>query len=135
MLGKLTSLFTTAKPIGVAIRDITMMVGAVLAVLGALGVLTPQQVLDLTRLVEEISGQVPALLAGAGVLIAGGVSFYRIVTKSSSDKAQEMAKTIDQLVPAGAPILVKTPPGLDDVQITADGKGTRIPERADFAGR
>jgi len=125
MTGILTSIlkpFTTAKAGGVVLRDVVIAVGSIIALLGILGVLTPQQVADLTKAVEDLSGQWPAIVAAFGTLMAVGMSIYRTLTKSSSDKAAEVAKEVDAKVPVASPVVIKTPEGKPDIIVPADRK-------------
>lgn len=102
MLGKLTGIFTTASRTGVALRYVSTIIGSILAILGILGALSPEQVDDLTR-------QMPVLISAIGGLVAAVAPIYAIVTKSSSDKAAEAAKQIDAQVPASASVEIVTP--------------------------
>lgn len=110
MLGKLFSPFTTAAPIGVVMRDIALAVGSILTVLGVLGLLSEEQVAALTE-------QAPVLFTSIGAVIAASVSVYRTITKSSSDKAHEVAKQVDQKVPPSAPVVITTPTGVPDIRV------------------
>jgi len=109
MLGKLLSPFTTAAPVGVALRDVVVALGALITLLGILGVLTPEQVKELQRIVEDVSGQWPALMTAFGFLLGAGMSIYRIVFKSSSDKAAEAGKQIDAKLAPEAKVEIVTP--------------------------
>lgn len=115
MLEKILSPFTTAKASGVATRDITMMIGAILAILGALGFLTPEQV-------EALTSQAPVMFTAAGVILAGAVSTYRVLTKSSSDKAAEAAKKIDAELPASAKVEIVTPGDKPNIIVPGEKK-------------
>lgn len=101
---------TTARPVGVAVRDGIVIVGSIIAVLGVLGLLTPEQVAELTQ-------AAPALMTAIGAAITGGMSAYRILTKSHSDKAAEVAKEVDAKVPPAAPVEIKTPSGVPDILV------------------
>lgn len=102
MFSKLFNPLTTATSVGVAIRYLTTIVGSVLAILGVMGWLSPEQSAELERLVPE-------LLGALGALAALAVSVYAVITKSSSDKAAEAAKQIDAKVPKHDPVVIKTP--------------------------
>lgn len=104
---------TTARPVGVAVRDGVVVIGSIIAVLGVLGLLTPEQVAELTQ-------AAPAFMTALGAVLAGGMSIYRVVTKSHSDKAAEVAKEVDAKVPAAAPVEIKTPPGVPDIVVSGD---------------
>lgn len=101
---------TTARPVGVAVRDGIVIAGSIIAVLGVLGLLSPEQVAELTQ-------AAPAFMTALGAVITGGMSIYRVVTKSHSDKAAEVAKEVDAKVPAAAPVEIKTPPGVPDIVV------------------
>ena len=45
----MTNPLTTARPVGVAIRDGVVIIGSIIAVLGVLGLLSPEQVAELTQ--------------------------------------------------------------------------------------
>lgn len=101
---------TTATSLGVAIRYAITIVGTVLAILGILGWLTPAQV-------DALSTKVPELLGAIGALVAAIIPLYAAFTKSSSDKAAEAAKQIDDKIPAGYTVHIPTPPGVPDIVV------------------
>ena len=103
---------TTATSIGVTIRYLTTIVGTLIAILGILNWLTPAQVLELSK-------QVPELFGAIAALIAAFVPLYAIMTKSSSDRAAEVAKQVDAQVPVTAPVVIKTPPDVPDIVVPA----------------
>ncbi|HTV67503.1 MAG TPA: hypothetical protein VMF90_03105 [Rhizobiaceae bacterium] len=115
MLEKLLSPLTTAKASGVVLRDAIVVVGSIIAILGMLGFLSPEQVEELTR-------QAPALLTALGTAIVAGMSIYRAVFKSSSDKAAVAAKEIDTKLPVNASVKIETPAGQPDIVVTPAGK-------------
>lgn len=117
MLGKLLAPFTTARASGVAFRDVFIMVGVLIGALGSLGVLSPEQVAGLRRAVEDISGQWPQIMLALGTLMTVGMTIYRAVFKSSSDKAAEAGKRIDAEVPKDDAVVIKTPPGTPDIVV------------------
>lgn len=119
MLKTLLSPFTTATSAGVTIRYVITIISSVLTILGILGWLTPDQVQALARKVAEISEQLPGLLAAVSGLIAVLVPVYAAVTKASSDKAHEVAKKVDEEIPAGASVTIKTPEGVPDIVVPA----------------
>jgi len=100
---------TTATSIGVAVRYLTSIVGAVVAILGALNWLTPQQV-------EALTQQVPVLVAAVAALVAAVVPAYAIITKSFSDKAAEVAKAVDKAPPT-SDVLIETPGNMPNIKI------------------
>lgn len=115
MLDKLLKPFTTATATGVAVRDLTVIIGAVLAILGILGWLSDAQVEAIKQQVAVLTD--PALLASLGTLMAAGMSIYRIFFKSTSDKAAEVAKEVDQKMPADATVRIETPAGQEDIVV------------------
>lgn len=104
------SIFTTAEPVGVATRDLVVVAGAVLAVLGALGLLDEEQVKALTE-------AAPGLFLAIGSLATIGTSVYRTLMKSSSDKATEIAKEVDAKIPPSMPVEIKTPGDQPDIKV------------------
>lgn len=107
---------TTATPAGVATRDLVVIVGSIIAVLGALGFLTPDQVAELTR-------QAPVLLTAIGTIMVAGMSLYRALFKSSSNKAAEVAKQVDKSIPKNV-----------DVAISATTPASPAPHPGDIVG-
>lgn len=112
MLSKLLTPFTTATAAGVSVRYITTILTTVIAIVGILGWLTPEQQ-------EALTALVPGLLAAVSGLIAVLVPIYGVLTKSSSDKAAAVAKAVDAKVPAQAPVIIKTPAGKPDIVVSA----------------
>lgn len=117
MLKTILSPFTTARASGVAFRDVFIMVGVLLGALGSLGVLSPEQVETLRRVVEDVSGQWPQIIAAVGVLMTIGMSIYRAIFKSSSDKAADVGKRVDADLPGDAPVVIKTAAGQPDIVV------------------
>lgn len=107
MLKTLLTPLTTASAGGVALRDIIVWLGALLAVIGALGLLTPEQVAVIQAQLDKLVD--PKVLAAIGLLMSTAMSIYRQITKSSSDKAAEAAKAIDQEIPKNAQVEILTP--------------------------
>lgn len=112
MFGKLLTPFTTAAGTGVAVRYLTTIIGAILAILGALGLLSPEQI-------EIITREVPGLLAALAGLYAAGMVVYATMTKSSSDKAAEVAKKVDAEIAPESPVVIRTPAGAPDIVVPA----------------
>lgn len=110
MFKSLASIFTTSAPIGVTIRYLGTIIGTVLTVAGVLGLLDQSQI-DALR--NEIPGFVSALSALATVI----VTVYAIFTKSSSDKAAEVAKQVDAKVPADQSVKITTPAGTTPIVV------------------
>lgn len=115
--------FTTATAGGTVFRDAFIAVSSIVAVLGTLGVLGPEQVEALRQAVDNISGQWPQIVTALGAVGAAGMSIYRALYKSSSDKAAEAAHQIDtQLAPA-EPVVIKTPSGQPDITVGVTATG------------
>lgn len=117
MLDKLLSPLTTARPVGTIIRDVLVALGAIIAILGTIGVLTEDQVAAIKQQIEIISGQAPALLLAGGVLVTAITSILRTVKFSSSDKAAEVAKEVDDKIPAASTVVIPTPEGVPDIVV------------------
>jgi hypothetical protein len=117
MLDKLLSPLTTARPVGTVIRDVLVALGAIVAILGTIGVLTEDQVAAIKEQIEVLSGQAPALLLAGGVLITAITSILRTVKFSSSDKAAEVAKQVDDKIPPAATVVIETPAGTPDIRV------------------
>jgi hypothetical protein len=113
MLEKLLSPLTTATAGGTTLRYILVIFSSMMTLLGGLQVLTPAQVDVLSRTVPEILG---ALFA----LITIVIPAYAAWTKSSSDRAAEVAKQIDKVLPPNATAKVKTPDGIPDIPVPAE---------------
>lgn len=112
MLGKLLSPLTTATSTGVVIRYLTAMVGAVLAIAGALQWLTPEQA-------EEILKQSNTLIGAIGGLAALFVTIYAANTKSSTDKAAEVAKQVDAKIAPNEPVEIITEGNAPNIKVPA----------------
>jgi hypothetical protein len=119
MLEKILSPFTTATSLGVTLRYLTAIVGSLLAILGAVGFLTPEQVDALKAQIEVLTANAPALLSAIGAVMASVVTIYATITKSSSNKAAEVAKEVDANIPKEQTVVIQTPPGQDDIIVTA----------------
>lgn len=113
-----TNPLTTATSIGVAIRYVMTIVGSVLFILSTLGVVTPEQAAAIIKDVEAISGRLPELLMAVSGLVAIGIPVYATITKSSSDKAAEVAKVVDAQVPPSAPVEIVTPGAQPNIVVT-----------------
>lgn len=125
MLGKLLTPFTTATAAGTIFRDVFIMAGTIIALLGALGLLTQEQVDALNSAVKTISDQWPTLVTLLGVLMTAGMSAYRALYKSTTNEGAAVAKAVgkaiaDDKLPANTPVQaveLKTPAGLDNVTV------------------
>lgn len=115
MLEKLLSPLTTATAGGTTLRYILVIFSSMMTLLGGLQVLTPAQVDVLSRTVPEILGAVFAL-----VMIV--IPIYAARTKSSSDRAADVAKEIDKVLPPAVTATVKTPEGIPDIPVRAEKK-------------
>jgi uncharacterized membrane protein len=113
------NLLTTATSVGVAIRYAITIIGAVVTILSIIGWLTPEQVKDLMQKVQDISVQVPALVAAVAGLVTLAAPIYAVLTKSSSDKAAEAAKAIDLKIPPSQDVVIQTPVGVPDIVVAA----------------
>lgn len=119
MIDKLLSPLTTARPIGTVIRDVLVALGAIVAILGAIGLLSEGQVTAIKEQIEVISGQAPALVLAFGILMTAVTSILRTLKFSSSDKAAEAAQAIDKELPPAAPVVIQTPGTAPDIRIPA----------------
>lgn len=108
MLAKILKPFVTSAATGVTTRYLTVIISTAITVLGLLGWLDAGQV-------AALKGTVPELLAAVTGLITVLVTAYAILTKSSSDKAAEVAKEVD--ANPGAPVVIKTPAGVPDIVV------------------
>lgn len=117
MLSKLFSPLTTAAPIGVAIRDAVVAVGVLLTTLGTLGLLSAEQRDAVQHWITTVSD--PSVIAAVGVLLGLGMSIYRQVTKSMTDKAAEVAKEVDAKVPKDDTVTVKSPSLSTPIKVAA----------------
>lgn len=117
MLDKLLSPLTTARPIGTVIRDMFVALGAILSIVGALGLLTEEQVATIRQQIEILSGQAPALVMAFGVFVAAVTSILRALKFSSSDKAAEVAKEVDKKIPPEAAVRIPTPGAAPDIVV------------------
>lgn len=109
MLSTLLKPFTTPTAAGTVFRDLFLAAGAVITILGILGILTPEQVASLRAAIEQISGQWPAIVAAVGVLMAAGMSLYRAVFKSQTKQEAEVIAAIREELPPQATVEIKTP--------------------------
>lgn len=117
MFEKLLSPLTTARPIGTVIRDLFVALGAVVAILGIIGILSPEQVAAIRQQIDVISGQAPALVLAFGVLLTAVTSILRTLKFSSSDKAAEVAKEVDKKIPPEAAVRIPTPGAAPDIVV------------------
>ena len=60
-----------------------------------------------------VSGYADAI---AGALIVLGTVAYALIVRPSA-KALEVAKEVDAKVPAGSPVVIKTPVGIPDIEV------------------
>lgn len=116
MLKMLLKPFITSAASGVSTRYLTVMVSTALTVLGLLGWLDDSQV-------DALKNAMPDLTTAVTGLIAILVPIYAIVTKSSSDKAAEAAKQIDQQIPASSTVEIVTPGNKPNIIVQPDKSG------------
>lgn len=112
---KIYNPLATASSIGVATRYVLTIASTIITILGILNWLTPEQVAALSK-------QVPELVGAFSALVVAALPLYAIITKSSSDKAAEIAKKVDEKVPESAPVVIQTPAGMDNIFVS--GRGT-----------
>lgn len=117
LLGGLAAPFTTATAGGTAFRDFFIAAGVVIAMFGTLGILSQAQVDYIQHVSEVISGNWPAITTVVGFLMYIGMSIYRSVSFSMSDKAMDVGKKIDAEVAPAAPITIVTPEGQADIEV------------------
>ena len=113
------SVFTTAKASGTVARDILVFLGTIITMMGMLGVLTPSQVFSLQRTVDAITSNWPQILSIFGAIMTVGTTIYRAAYMSSSDKAAEAAKAIDDKLPKNADVEILTPGAAPNIVIEA----------------
>ena len=109
-IAKLGNVFTTSTSVGVAIRYLSTIAGTALAVLGLLGWLSQEQI-------AEINAKLPSVFEALGAFIMAVVPLYAMVRQSFSDKAAEVARQIDQKIPADAQVTVPTPGNAPDIKV------------------
>lgn len=102
---------TTATMTGSSTRYIIVIISTVLTTASLFGILTEEQVKELTAKLPEAVGAVTAAIGVATAL-------YGILTKSNSDKAQLAANLIDKEIPKSEPVVIKTPGAEPDIVIT-----------------
>lgn len=112
MLKAILSPLTTATSAGVTARYVISMISAVIAILGSLKYLSPEQV-------DVLTEQLPAFVSALFGLVALVIPIYAAFTKSSSDKAADAAKAIDKELPPSAPVVIQTPGTAPDIRIPA----------------
>lgn len=116
MLKMLLKPFVTSAASGVSTRYLTVIVSTALTVLGLLGWLDDAQV-------DALKNAVPELLGAIAALIAAAIPIYAAITKSSSDKAAEAAKQIDQQIPASSKVEIVTPGSKPNIIVQPDRSG------------
>lgn len=117
MLKTLFSPLTAAGKTGTTIRDIVMVVGAILAMLGTLGILSPEQIDTVKAHIATMTS--PPMLAAIGTIMTVGVSIYRNITKAVSAKALDAAKEIDAKLPKGEDVEIVTPGSAPNIIVPA----------------
>lgn len=96
------NIFTTAAPIGVVMRDIAVATGAIVTMVGTLGLLDADQV-------QTITEQAPVLMTALGGVATAGVMIYRALTKSTTDRGLEVAQKTDAEIPPSSKVEVVKP--------------------------
>lgn len=108
MLAKIGSIFTTAAPTGVSLRYLGTILGSMLTLIGIMGWLSADQV-------AALKNEIPGFVSSLGALLTVAITVYAVITKSSSDKAADVAKKVDAQLPPDATVIVKTPSGKPDI--------------------
>lgn len=121
----MTNPLTTATSVGVALRYAITIAGAMATILSIIGLLTPEQATALTRTVQDVSKELPGLIAAIAGLMTVCAPLYAIVTKSHSDKAAEAAKQIDAKIPADDQVFIPTPSGQADIIVAPTKRARR----------
>lgn len=122
MFEKLLTPFTTATAGGTVFRDAFIAVGIILSMLGTIGWLDTEQVIALQKAVEDLSGQWPAILALFGVLSSIGMTIYRALFKSSSNRGAALAKKTDAEIPPNVSVKVEAPSTGQTITVPANPK-------------
>lgn len=107
--------FATSAAIGVTVRYATVIISTALTIFGLLGWLDAAQV-------EALKNAVPELVGAVSGLVAVIIPIYAVLTKSHSDKAAAVAKTVDAELPKAAPVVIRTSDGVPDI-VVADKSG------------
>jgi hypothetical protein len=105
LLKKLLSPLTTATASGVGTRYLVSQVGAILAILGVFGLLTEDQRKVILDNVEVLG---PTLILAWGGVQWAWPTLYAMITKSSSNKAAEVAKAVDKEIAPAEPVEIIT---------------------------
>lgn len=108
---------TTSSALGTTVRYALAIFGSIVATLAVIGWLTPEQAQALREQIDALTLQLPQIGAAIGYIISFGTAIYGILTKSHSDKADAVAKTVDKEVPVGSPVVIKTPEGVPDIVV------------------
>lgn len=117
------SFFTSANATGVAARSFLSLALALIAFLGVIGWLSPEQAEALSKLVNDLAGQAPALVAALAAFGLAVLEAYRIIAKSFSDRGAAVAKALDKDVPASQPLVAieaVTPAGQRNITLNVD---------------
>lgn len=119
MLAALLKPFTTPTAAGTTFRDIFLIVGAVITILGTVGVLSPEQVEALKDAVETISGNWPALTIAVGIIMTAGMSIYRSLFRSQTVQEAKVVEEIRSELEPGAPVEIVTPGSKPNIIVPA----------------
>jgi len=107
--------FTSPEAFGVAVRYVTTNLLSLIALLGTMAALSPEQVMELTKAVNDFMAQLPGLFSTISGLGSIALTAYAVLTKAFSAKAAEAAKEIDKNVPPAAPVEIVTPDGQPNI--------------------
>lgn len=127
---KLLSPFTAPGAGGTVFRDAVIAIGALLTVIGSLGV-DAAWIESVKSALDSLLD--PAISAAFGVLIMAAMSVYRAVFKSTTPEGEDAAKKTEAFVsgdisaavvhtPAGVPDIVLKPANGTSVGTGTDGK-------------
>lgn len=106
--------FTSPTSVGVFTRYFTVIVTTVLTVMGVMNWLTQEQI-------DTILGMMPSFVEALSGFITLGITVYAVVTKARSEKADAVAKEVDEKIPVADPVVIQTPKGQPDIVVPAKG--------------
>ncbi len=106
------NILTTAAASGVLVRYLSTILGTIVATTVTLGYLNAEQG-------QVISQNIDVILGAIGAIVAASLPIYAAIFKSSSDKAAEVAKQVDQKIAPEKTVVIETPPGQPDIVVTA----------------
>jgi hypothetical protein len=112
MLEKLLKPFTSPTAGGVSTRYLTVILTTIVSVLGILKYLDNEQI-------EFIKTAIPSFVEALSAVITIGIAIFAAAKKSSSEKAEAVAREVDAKIPLSQDVVIKTPPGKDDIVVKA----------------